>query len=242
MPRSMAHAGAVQGDMRGKGGVRMDIAIDQVPFWLSLSSLAVWAWVFRRAWRGAGAEHASGRRAAPSPHLLGALAAAVALLWAFKVTPMPGFSVHLLGAAAATLMLGPSLALIAVSAGAVGAALLGAVPVAALPLAALVQGVLPVLVARWWLAGTERLLGAHPFVYLLGVAFFGTSVAVLAEGLVGLSLSAALGAPAPDIAWVALLPLAYAEAFITGALTTVFVVYRPQWVATFDDARYLRRS
>ena len=219
----------------------MAIAVEQIPLWFSLLAAAGWAWVVRRAWRAAALEHARVHGARPSAHLLGALAAAVALLWAIKVTPMPGFSVHLLGAAAATLMLGPSLALIAVSAGAVGAASLGALPWAALPVAALVQGVLPVLVARWWLAGAERLLGAHPFVYLLGVAFFGTSIAVLAEGLVGLTLSAALGAPAPDIAWIALVPLAYAEAFITGALVTIFVVYRPEWVATFDDARYLRK-
>lgn len=219
----------------------MDIPNDRIPLWLSLLGLAAWAWAFARAWRGASRAHGIGGRVAPSAHLLGALAAAVALLWAVKVTPMPGFSVHLLGAAAATLMLGPSLALVAVSAGAVGAAVLGAVPWNALPLAALLQGVLPVLVARWWLAGAERFLRPHPFVYLLGVAFFGTSVAVLAEGLAGLTLSAALGSPAPQIAWVALLPLAYAEAFLTGAITTIFVVYRPQWVATFDDARYLRR-
>ena len=28
-------------------------------------------------------------------------------------------------------------------------------------------------------------------------------------------------------------------AFITGGALTLLVVYRPQWVATFDDARYI---
>ena len=32
----------------------------------------------------------------------------------------------------------------------------------------------------------------------------------------------------------------FPEAFVTGMLITIFVVYRPDWVATFDDERYLR--
>ena len=34
--------------------------------------------------------------------------------------------------------------------------------------------------------------------------------------------------------------LAWGEAFLTGLLTAIFVVYEPRWMATFDDARYLR--
>jgi uncharacterized membrane protein len=36
--------------------------------------------------------------------------------------------------------------------------------------------------------------------------------------------------------------MAWAEAFTTGAALTLMVVYRPDWVATFDDARYLRNQ
>ena len=33
--------------------------------------------------------------------------------------------------------------------------------------------------------------------------------------------------------------LGWGEAFLTGLLTAIFVVYEPRWMATFDDARYL---
>jgi uncharacterized membrane protein len=33
--------------------------------------------------------------------------------------------------------------------------------------------------------------------------------------------------------------MAWSEAFATGMLITVMVVYKPEWVATFDDHRYL---
>jgi uncharacterized membrane protein len=38
-----------------------------------------------------------------------------------------------------------------------------------------------------------------------------------------------------------LLNLSFAEATLTGMELTLLVVYRPAWVATFDDGRYLHR-
>ena len=36
-----------------------------------------------------------------------------------------------------------------------------------------------------------------------------------------------------------LIYLAFGEATLTGMMLTLAVVYRPHWVATFDDARYI---
>jgi uncharacterized membrane protein len=33
--------------------------------------------------------------------------------------------------------------------------------------------------------------------------------------------------------------MGFGEAFLTGMLVTILVVYRRDWVATFDDARWL---
>jgi len=33
--------------------------------------------------------------------------------------------------------------------------------------------------------------------------------------------------------------LGFSEAWISGVVITLFVVYRPNWVLTFDDSRYL---
>jgi len=33
--------------------------------------------------------------------------------------------------------------------------------------------------------------------------------------------------------------IAWGEAFLTGALTAIFVAFRPQWLLTYSDARYL---
>jgi uncharacterized membrane protein len=36
-----------------------------------------------------------------------------------------------------------------------------------------------------------------------------------------------------------LIYLAFGEATLSGMVLTLAVVYRPRWVATFDDARYI---
>jgi len=33
--------------------------------------------------------------------------------------------------------------------------------------------------------------------------------------------------------------LGFSEAWLSGMAMTLFVVYRPEWVITFDDSRYL---
>jgi uncharacterized membrane protein len=34
----------------------------------------------------------------------------------------------------------------------------------------------------------------------------------------------------------------FSEAWLTGAFITLFVVYLPSWVSTFDDDRYLKEK
>jgi uncharacterized membrane protein len=34
--------------------------------------------------------------------------------------------------------------------------------------------------------------------------------------------------------------LAFSEAWLSGMMVTLFVIYRPEWVSSFEDSRYLR--
>ena len=36
--------------------------------------------------------------------------------------------------------------------------------------------------------------------------------------------------------------MGFAESWLSGVVITMFVVYRPDWVAAFDDARYLKNK
>jgi uncharacterized membrane protein len=81
-------------------------------------------------------------------------------------------------------------------------------------------------------------------VYFFVVAFFGSGLAMAGSGLVA-SVALVLGAGQPNALFDEYLPyllyLAFGEATVTGMLMTLIVVYRPSWVATFDDKRYLQR-
>lgn len=44
--------------------------------------------------------------------------------------------------------------------------------------------------------------------------------------------------PADALAYMLL--LAWGEAFLVGFLVTIFAVYRPGWLLTFDDRMYLK--
>jgi uncharacterized membrane protein len=165
------------------------------------------------------------------------------VLWMIRAGIQPGLGFHLLGATACTLMFGPWLALIAMTLVITGAAAAGTIDPWTIPTNALVMGAVPIAVSLGLLRATQRWLPSHFFVYIFGVAFLGGALAMLATGLAASSLLAATGAYPFETLGSDYLPwyllMSWAEAFTTGGAMTLMVVYRPQWVATFDDARYI---
>jgi uncharacterized membrane protein len=165
------------------------------------------------------------------------------MLWMMRAGIEPGLGFHLLGATAMTLMFGPPLALIAMSLVVAGAAAAGTIEAASIPINALLMGAVPIAVSLGILRAVERWLPSHFFVYIFGVAFFGGAIAMVATGLAASGLLVAVGAYPFDYLRTDYLPwyllMSWAEAFTTGGALTLLVVYRPQWVSTFDDARYI---
>ncbi len=167
------------------------------------------------------------------------------LLWSIRGT-VGSASFHLLGAGALCLTAGPALALIG---GAVVVAivmLLRELSIAHAGVAFAVLVAIPVAVQTGVLLLTRRLMPRRPFAYFFVVAFAGAALAFYAAAIVAQGLAAFTDpevppvAPAYDLALVALL-LAFAEGTLTGMLLTLAVVYRPRWVATFDDVRDFER-
>lgn len=165
-------------------------------------------------------------------------------LWLIRTGIKPGLNFHLVGATALTLMFRPSYALLALAL-VTGAITLWDGEYKAYPANLLIMGVVPVLVSWSIYRLVDRRLPNHMFVYIFLNAFFGAAVAVFAVGLASTALSAAIGAYTLDYLLREYLPyyllMAWSEAFATGMIITLLVVYRPQWVATFDDRRYLQR-
>ncbi|MCW5623097.1 MAG: energy-coupling factor ABC transporter permease [Burkholderiales bacterium] len=201
--------------------------------WLACATLG--GWIVRTApWRRL--------RDNASSHLWLGTCVALTLIWCLQ-PPTPGIRFHLLGATVVTLMFGPQLAMVAVAVAALLLTLTGRLSGELLPLTLLLLAAMPVLLSQLTLHLAERRLPRHFFVFIFVSAFLGSALAMGASSIASAALVAWRGEP--DVAMLAeqLLPycllLAFAEATLTGMVITVMVVYRPRWVGSFDDTRYL---
>lgn len=164
-------------------------------------------------------------------------------LWQLKGGFEPGLSYHLLGAAVLTLMMGPWLALIAVALLLLANCLAGQGDLLALGLNWLSSGLVPVAVVSLGLRLAQRYLPDHLFVYVFLNAFLSGGLSLVAASLAGLGLLAVFGvypwSRLLDDAFPYYLLLSWSEAFTSGLMLAILVVYKPAWVVSFDDARYL---
>lgn len=158
-------------------------------------------------------------------------------LWSIRV-PLPDLGLHFLGIGALCLSAGPALAL---AGGALVVAITTALrdgPVANAGITFVALVAVPVGVQWAVLAAVRRALPRNPFAWFFGVAFLGGGLSFYAGALAGALVGRELPIMWSEYALITLM-LAFAEGTMTGMLLTLAVVYRPRWVATFDDARDL---
>lgn len=164
-------------------------------------------------------------------------------LWSLRGTFKPGLDFHLLGSVAFTLLAGPWLALIGMAIVLIGLALAGFNEWQSFGVHFLVLAGLPVMITAWSLHWAQHRLPTHYFVYIFVNAFMTAGAAFFVTGFATVSMLAITGLyPLDELFGDALafyFLLSWSEAFTTGLMMAVFVVYKPHWVATFDDRRYL---
>jgi len=217
----------------------MDIVSSLIPApWLAL------LWLLAAALGLVLARRAQWRMLADSANLQVFLAASVVVLalWLIKTGIKPGLSFHLLGATALTLMFRPLFALFALAL-VTAATTLWSGEYAAFAANWLVMGAVPVAVTWLIFRLVDSKLPNHLFIYLFLNAFFGAAASIMAVGAVSTALIATFGAYPLAYLLEEYLPyyllMGWSEAFITGMLVTMMVIYKPHWVSTFDDRRYL---
>ncbi|MGD2054243.1 MAG: energy-coupling factor ABC transporter permease [Gammaproteobacteria bacterium] len=174
------------------------------------------------------------------------LGAVVILLsiWGIKAGISPGLGFHHLGATLFTLMFGWPLAIIGLTITMLASLLLQASDWSSLGINSLLSIVIPIIVSYLILKASQKWLPDNFFIYIFICAFFGAGVAIAVSRLSAIALLAVLHAyPNQQLIEESLqyLPLImFPEAFVTGMLITIFVVYHPDWVSTFDDDRYIK--
>ena len=168
--------------------------------------------------------------------------ASLVVLWHIRATVMQGLSLHLLGAMLCTLVFGYRLALIPLSIALLTAVLSAGGDWLALGLNACVLVLWPVALSQL----VAHLVGRLPsnlFVFIFVGGFFGAAGVVVMTGwlltlMLWLTQLYPWGTLLEDYASYWLL-VAFSEAWLTGMLLTVMVVYRPDLVRQFDSVRYI---
>jgi uncharacterized membrane protein len=165
------------------------------------------------------------------------------LFWCLKAGVKPGLNFHLLGATLFTLCFGPHLAFVGLCLVLAGVTLNGAAGSFAYAANALLQAGAGVVIAQTVHQLISRWLPAQFFIFIFVNSFFGGAVTILGVGFLVTVLLSISGVYAWDYLIDEYFPyfmlLGFSEAWLSGMLTTLFVIYRPDWIASFDDSRYL---
>ncbi len=176
---------------------------------------------------------------------LGACVALMAL-WSVKTGIKPGLNFHLLGATAMTLMFGPQLAVIGLAIVLAAVTLAGMSGWEGFGWNALCMDVFPVAVSYGIYLLADRKLPNNFFIYTFLNAFLGGALSMLVAGMGATLVLEISGVYLTAYLYHDYLPyfilMAWSEAVTTGMALTLMVVYRPDWVGTFDDTRYIRHK
>jgi uncharacterized membrane protein len=103
------------------------------------------------------------------------------------------------------------------------------------------SGLLPATLVLLLGHGVRKAFGPQPLAYMLGRAFLVPMATLAACGATAGALTHGLTGPTGDLQRVAVVLLALGEASWSCAIVSLLVAYRPQWLATWSDAVYLRR-
>lgn len=175
---------------------------------------------------------------------LTAVLAVMALRW-FNTAALDGVVLHFLGASIVTLMFGIRTACWMMALASLAGVLLGAAWQDSWPMDFLLSGALPVAVTAAVGLAATRWVPANIFTFVMVNAFAAGALAMAASSLATAAFAAMLSGPeavfgGPATAYLAATPLLMlGEAFLSGGLMVLVVVYRPQWCVSFDDRTYL---
>lgn len=179
-------------------------------------------------------------------HLFLGSCVALMLLWSIKTGIRPGLNFHLLGATFFTLMFGPWLAIAGLGLVLLGVTFFDLSGWDSFSINALLMDVLPVTASFALYRLVDGKLPNHFFIYIFVNAFIGGAFAMALTGLAATWLLSFSGVYTADYLTSNYLPyfllMSWSEALLSGMMLTLLVVYRPQWVVTFDDARYIRNK
>lgn len=177
-------------------------------------------------------------------HLLFGTVFCLCMLWLLRRDFPSGVAVHFIGMTAVTLLLHWPLAILAGLFAQLVIVFFGKPELVAVGANGLLLVLLPVLVAELAAAWVERFKPDNLFVYIFCSCFFPAALTAVLCAIGGFGLLWFNGLydfpPWLDEFAGMVLLVAFPEAFINGTLITALVVFKPEWLETFNRTRYLQ--
>ncbi len=172
--------------------------------------------------------------------------AILAAVWSLHANFVPGLSQRFLLITAVTLLHGWALTIVGATGVLAVLCLLGVADWASFGPDLLCTAIVPALFAARLHESVHRRLPRNYFVYFFVSVFLGSALAWNIAALTRAGLLALSGQPALTAEhaedYLALLPLmSFGEAFMNGLIMATAVVFRPEWVMSFNDRAYLWR-
>ncbi|MCB5186608.1 energy-coupling factor ABC transporter permease [Methylobacillus caricis] len=166
------------------------------------------------------------------------------VIWNIKAGIKPGLDIHLLGATVLCLMFRWQLALVAMATIFLSNAAFSMTGWHALGINFLIMAVIPVAFSYNVFRLVDSKLPNHLVIYIFVCGFFCAGVTINVCGLS--AVLALVGMEAYPGAYLLsnYLPyyilIGWSEALLTGMAVTLMTAFRPQWLMTFSDKRYLK--
>ncbi|SRR5690554_5740979 len=207
----------------------------------------VWGWLIYgplllyAAWRAPWLELFSDNR---RQHLLFGTVLVLCALWLLRRDFPSGLSFHFIGMTAVTLLLDWPLAILAGFIAQLALLALGKQELSVLGVNGLILIMLPVLIAHGCAKAIEQRQPENLFMYIFFSGFFPAALTALVCIISGIALLWGNGIyefqPWLEDFFAMVLLVAFPEAFINGMAVTAFVVFKPEWLETFNYSRYLQ--
>ena len=168
------------------------------------------------------------------------------VLWKINTIALPGLDYHYLGAMIITLMFGWQLAVLALHITLISVMLSNGSELSGYAVNLICFVYVPVMTSWLIYNIVHHRLPNHFFIYIFLNAFLGAGLALLSA----IAVSSFILISGEIFSYKQLaydyfpfIPLMiFPEGFLTGMLVTLMVVYKPDWVVTFDDTKYIHNK
>lgn len=167
------------------------------------------------------------------------------LMWRFQadIPNYPYLEFHFLLVTSIMLMFGPAFAILCVSIAQMLLCFEGQTAWNSYFINVLVNGIFPIFVSYGIYHLVIRFLPKHFFVYIYVCTFLGAALSIFTSRLLGMGLlifnDIYTFAQINDY-FIYSIAIMFPEAFLNGGIMTLLVIFRPQWVSSFQDKHYLK--